>query len=224
MKSIVAVFLCMCGMVYNSSLRADVVLSFSLPQALPTIGIFVDGVDGVEFVPTSDLLVTGLGYYDHQGNGLGHNHPVGIYDTLTQTLVAPSITISGSSPLDATTSFRFEDVTPFILHSGVSYTLAGYTEGPNPDPYIFNPANGLIIGTGVNFVAARNGRSTGLIFPTASSQQGVLQDVTAGPNFRYTVIAAVPEFGSCYLLAPAIGGLIALRYRRNGCLVNAAAM
>lgn len=216
-------FSCVLALVTTPKLNAEVIISFSLPQAPPTIGIFVDGVDGIEFIPTSNLLVSGLGYYDHQGDGLTHIHPVGIYNTQTQTLVAPAVDVTNTSTLDPSINFRFVDVAPFTLLSGVSYTLAGYTEGPNPDQYIFSPTNGMIFGPEIQFVAARNGRSTGLVFPTGASQAGVIQDVTAGPNFRYTIVA-VPELPSFYLLVPALLCLLTIyhcnRHRKVQLLIT----
>jgi hypothetical protein len=109
----------------SSPTKADfIAASFSLPQS-PAGENLVNGVDGFDLTPSVDLTVTALGWYDHNGDGLIHDHPVGIFVTSTQTLAAPSAVVTTSSMLDPATDFRFTPVTPFTLTAGVTYTLAG---------------------------------------------------------------------------------------------------
>ena len=178
--------------------RGSTAASFDLPQQpRGSNASLVNGVDGFDFTPTADLLVTALGWYDHDGDGLLHDHPVGVYVTGTQALAAPAATVTTSSPLDPATSFRFAAVTPFTLTSGTTYTVVGYGEGPVFDPYVRDPVGGITFGPGIEYVRHRTSRSNGLEFPTAAGEAGLIQDLYFGPNFQYTVI---PEPASPLLL------------------------
>src|SRR5438477_208503 len=53
---------------------------------------------GWRFTAKTNAVVTALGLYDDQKNGLTQSHPVGIYDVLTRQLVA-SATVSPSDQL-----------------------------------------------------------------------------------------------------------------------------
>jgi hypothetical protein len=160
-------------------------VSFSLPQSSLTPNL-VNGVDGFDFTPNVDLSVTALGWYDQDGDGLRHDHPVGIFQTDTMALVAPAATVTTASTLDSTADFRFEAVTPFTLSAGTTYTLAGYGEGPNFDPYVVNPAGGIDFAPQVQFVRLRTSTATGLEFPTVAGSVGLVQNVFLGPNFEFT--------------------------------------
>lgn len=170
----------------------------------------MNGMDGFDFTPNVDLTVSALGWYDHNGDGFIRSHPVGIYVTSTQALVAPAASILGTSDLDITTNFRYEAVVPFVLTAGTTYTLVGYGEGPVWDDYVNNPTGGVTFGPGIDFVRARSGSGNGLAFPTAASQVGIVQDLYFGANFRY---AAVPEPHIVGLLG--LGVLVSFRSRRR---------
>ncbi|MCW3098115.1 MAG: hypothetical protein JWL77_3733 [Chthonomonadaceae bacterium] len=191
--------------------------SFSLPQA-PTQINLVNGLDGFDFTPSADLTVTALGWYDHNGDGLIHVHPVGIYTTSTQTLAAPSAVVTTSSALDALIDFRFTSVTPFTLTAGTTYTLVGYGEGPDFDPYVNSPSGGITFGPDVNFLRIRTSRSSGLEFPTTAGEIGLQQGLFFGPNFKFTTAAlSTPEPNALLMLmgGGAAAGVSLLRRRRK---------
>jgi hypothetical protein len=165
-------------------------VSFSLPQSSITPNL-VNGVDGFDFKPGVDLSVTALGWYDQNGDGLAHDHPVGIFQTDTMALVAPAATVNSASTLDSTADFRFEAVNPFTLSAGTTYTLAGYGEGPNFDPYVVNPVGGIDFAPQVQFTRLRTSVATGLEFPTTAGSIGLVQNVFLGPNFEFTA-SSVP--------------------------------
>ena len=191
--------------------RASTAVSFSLPQQpRGSDSTLVNGVDGFDFTPTADLSVSALGWYDHNGNGLLHDHPVGIYVTATRTLASPAATVTTSSPLDPATSFRFAPVAPFTLTPGTTYTVVGYGQGPPFDPYVSDPAGGITFGPGIDYVRHRTSRSAGLEFPTTAGEIGLIQDLYLGPSFQYAVI---PEPASAVL--PLAASSLLIRRRRR---------
>jgi hypothetical protein len=146
-------------------------------------------VDGFDFRPDVDLIVTALGWYDHEGDGLIHDHRVGVYETSTKTLAAAEAVVTLSSKLDEETHFRFTTVKPFTLKAGVTYTIVGYGNGPKFDPYVANPAGGVTFAPAVTFIRHRSARATGLDFPTTAGESGLVRALFFGPNFRYMVSA-----------------------------------
>lgn len=197
-KTIVFFTVATCLSLAQSTLAALVAVSFTLPQSVGGFNL-ADGVDGFDFIPNVDLTVTALGWYDHDGVGLTHSHPVGIYVTGTQILAAPSANILGSSALDTSTNFRYVPVNPFTLLAGTTYTLIGYGAGPVFDQYVVNPAGGITLGSGFDYVGLRTSRATGLEFPSSAptNTNSLVQELFIGPNFQYT---SVPE--------PQVAGLI----------------
>jgi hypothetical protein len=190
-KTIVFFTVATCLSIAQSTHAASVAVSFTLPQSIGGFNL-ADGLDGFDFIPNVDLTVTALGWYDHDGDGLTHSHPVGIYVTGTQTLVAPSANILGSSALDTFTNFRYVPVSPFTLLAGTTYTLIGYGAGPVFDQYVVNPAGGITLGSGFDYAGLRTSRATGLEFPSSApaNTNSLVQELFLGPNFQYT---AVPE-------------------------------
>ena len=186
---------------YTPSLWAqNIAISFTLPQS-GLFATFSNGISGFDFTPTTNLLVTDLGWYDQDANGLNHNHPMGMYHTATQALLATN-TVTNASPL-AGSNYRFEPITPLLLSAGITYTIAGYTNGPNFDPEVLNPVGGIIFGDGFVFNRLRQDLSNGLQFPSQSGEDGAIQSFYLGMNFCYSIVA-VPE-PSTYLLC----GLVA---------------
>ena len=188
-----------CGLLvfFCHGVRASVAASFGLPQEpRGSDSTLVNGVDGFDFTPTAGLSVGALGWYDHHGDGLLHDHPVGIYVTATRTLAAPAATVTTSGPLDPATSFRFAAVAPFTLTAGTTYTVVGYGQGPAFDPYVSDPVGGITFGPGINYVRHRTSRAGGLEFPTTAGEVGLIQDLYLGPNFQYAII---PEPASALL-------------------------
>lgn len=82
------------------------------------------GTAGIEFTPTTNLIVNALGYQDAGGDGLGSTHQVGIWNATTNVeLVSTTIQSGTGSVLD--TNYRYEDVAPVLLEAGQSYYLGG---------------------------------------------------------------------------------------------------
>jgi len=188
---------------------AAVAASFSLPQT-PCCAGLVNGVDGFDFTPRTDIIVTALGWYDHGADGLNNPHPVGIYLTATQQLVAPAATVTTQSPLDTATSFRFEPIAPLTLSANVTYTIVGYGAGPNWDLYVTNPAGGVAFDPSITYNRWRTAAASGLQFPTTAGQNGVVQQLFFAANFQLT---PVPEPSSLLLLGS--GALLLLARARR---------
>jgi hypothetical protein len=96
------------------------------PQA-GTTEDFVAETDGWEFRPYVDIEVTALGYFDGGANGLVHDHKVGIFDadshrSIVTAQVHPDSALQGA--------FRWESISPAVLHAGKSYVLAGTSLPP----------------------------------------------------------------------------------------------
>lgn len=207
MKTLLIVTTVLCASAVSSA-NALFAASFSLPQSPTTVSL-VNGVDGFDFVPTADLMVTGLGWYDHLAANLHHDHEVGIFTTSTGTLVAPSAIVNNSSTLEPSINFRFTSVTPFLLKKGVGYSLQGFGSGPDFDPYISNPVGGFTFGTDLGYKNARSAiRSS---FGFGGNTSGAIQDYFTGPNFTYTL--ATPEPASFAVIS--LGTLSLLRKRRR---------
>ena len=140
--------------------------------------ILVDGVDGFEFIPRSDILITALGWYDHGGNGFLHDHPVGLYETDTQRLLSEVI-LDDDDELDEMTNFRYERLElPVVLSADRSYTVAGWSGlGPTYDVYLY-PERWASDAVSI-------GSSSGLKFPQFAQRAGEAHAVWFGPNFRF---------------------------------------
>jgi hypothetical protein len=86
-------------------------------------------MQGYGFIPSTNLLLTALVFWDEGSNGLFIGFEIGLWETGSQTLLASAIIVSGD-PLDATLvvdggSWRYETLSSAVaLSRGVDYTLA----------------------------------------------------------------------------------------------------
>ena len=167
----------------------EIALSFSLPQQ-GTTSSFVDGITGFDFTPEATLTVSGLGWYDQDGDGLLNDHPIAIYETNTQTELAMT-TVTSISSLDGS-NYRFEDIAPLTLDAGTTYTVAAFTSGPQFDPEVVNPDGGIVFGDGFAFNRLRQDLTNGLQFPSQSGEDGATQLFFLSANFRYSNVAPEP--------------------------------
>jgi len=155
----------------------------------------------------NDLTVTSLGFWDATpGTSLAQSHQVGIWTGDGSTLLG-SITVQIDSLLSD--SFRYEDVTPFVLTSGMSYLIGAAITSPFSDVYTV-PASittdAAITLTG----SARNGSSEGFSAPTiVTAGNGRI-----GPNFEFT-LNQVPEPSALLLTFTGLGLLAASRRTKS---------
>jgi hypothetical protein len=181
-------------------------------------------------VGPSNLLVTGLGYYDgpnssaanlsgFAGDGLNNAHEVGIWTTTaTQNLLASTtVGTTGTTLIDG---FQYVSIPPITLLANTSYTVGGQvtvtdnTGGSAGDVF----RNGAL-GTFGPGIASESGSPSFTGPPINSTYfDGVFQAPNSagsgyfGGSFEYQV---VPEPSSVVLCgAGAVGLLVAVRRRK----------
>ena len=181
-------------------------------SSLSLVGPFMQGYD---FRPTRDLELTSLGFWDNGSDGLPGTFQVGLWQSITGTLLA-SASIDTSDPLDGSTvvnggSWRYETLGGAVpLTSGVFYTLA-FQVGPGTlaaDDTLFLDHASLSTFPDVQvFNTRRFFASHLLVFPTSTTTAGSLLPGNVNAQL------AVPEPTTALLLATGLVGL-ALRKRR----------
>ena len=183
-----------------TGINAATLFSFS-PPASGTSGVI--GVDGVAFTPSVDMLVSSLGYYDQDGDGLPGNFEVGVYEFSSQTLVAPSVSISSSSTL-AVDNFRYEPVPTITLNAGSQYLVAGFA--PVEAYYAAHLGSGLTVDPDVTYDGYFYDVTGALSFPTTSDPTLYF----GGPNLQFS---SIPEPSATILIV--LGGLSLVTRRRT---------
>jgi hypothetical protein len=161
------------------------------------------------FNVNTPIIVTHLGFWDADQDGLADQHQVGIWDTGTQTLLATTFVQAGTaSPLVG--QWRYEAIAPLPLAAG-SYVIGAYYN-PNPpgpvDNYIASASN-IMTGPEITLVGSAVDANPlgGGPYPFSYPATMGAANGRFGPNFQY-----IPAPGSLGLLAA--GGLLALRRRR----------
>ncbi len=160
---------------------------------------------GFEFTTTTSLLVSSLGVYDHDQDGLAGSHQVGIWRVSDQALLTSS-TVTTTSALDGL--FRYESVAPITLPAGNTYRIGALYTVAVGDFYLAE-ANfgGYTVASGLTF-----NRPNGAVFDTLGfaypTQIAISRDGHFSANFKFTSSAAAPEPGSLALLG--LGGVFVL--------------
>jgi hypothetical protein len=184
------------------SLAADQV--YSTPTALAGNQAWT-GTLGLDFTVNSAVTISSLGVFDDDGDGLLSNLSVAIYDSVSKTIVGPTVMFAANT--DGTgQAYLFQSVTPFSLAPG-SYQLAswGYngvdrnfnTHSPAPGgPIVFNSLNGALTAVGVGYSNEGTGGAYGNIAAAGPTRFG------AG-----SMIAAAPEPGTWALMLLGFGGI-----------------
>ena len=138
------------------------------------------GNDGFQFQPNVDILVTALGYYDRDQEGLALTHAVGIYDVSSQSLLATT-TVGPGSTLDGL--FRYTAIDPLSLRQGRSYMVVGFHPGSlTQDLAAANPA-GVLAASDLTYQGYFLNFDAALSFPTTAGGPSPF----FGPNFKFAV-------------------------------------
>ena len=171
----------------------------------------VDWMIGFQFSPTSDMMVTDLGYYSPSGDS--ELHDVAIFDINGNFITGAALTGNGSD------DFVYTDICPELLLSGNDYYILGDNSNAEVG-YVLNELtiNPSLNGIGDLFAASYWGDYT-LGDPIADTNDISLEggdtstrQFNCGPNFKYT---AVPIPGAMWLLGSGLIGLVGLRRRRG---------
>ncbi len=175
--------------------------SYYLPQSV-----------GYRFTVLSDIVVSGLGFFDYLEDGLGESHTVGIFNSTGELLTSAVVSSGTGNFLDD--GFRYADISPLTLTVGETYTAAalfltnadviGYAD---VEEALVNPAISL------GSLPARYIFQTGseLQFPTETAMLGGTEMYYA-PNFK---LAPVPVPASIFLMGTSMAGIVGLRLRRK---------
>ena len=161
---------------------------------------------GYEFTPSVNILVTHLGFYDYNDDGIGDNHPVGIFRTSDSVLIT-SLTVLTTDPASGNSPngyFHYQALgTPVTLTGGTTYRIAAVTLGFDPWPY-----NGFTNLSSDPLITLGNGyyvTGSSLVMPTNSAPP----EFYATSNFLFEV----PEPASLVLLIA--GGTLMLQRQRK---------
>ncbi len=85
----------------------------------------VTGNDAFYFTPLRNIIVSALGMYDHNQDGLTQTHTVGLYQ-VSGTVLLQSITVGpGGGFINGV--FRFETIPDTLLSAGTQYAVSGFT-------------------------------------------------------------------------------------------------
>lgn len=78
---------------------------------------------GWGFTPQTAIVVTDLGYYDADADGLVSDHEVGLFRASDRSLLAAAVVTDGD-PLDGL--FRYQSIGPVLLSPDETYFIAGF--------------------------------------------------------------------------------------------------
>lgn len=190
------------------------------------VGAFASPSDaatqGFLFIPTVPIEVTALGYFDHNQDGLTLIHPVGIFDALTQELLAVTNVGPGSVLEDL---FRYNPISPLSLEAGHPYMLAGFHPGSDTEDFgAFSLPASLLFGGVVTAPQLIHqgfffefGNS--LTFPTTGPDPNAF---FFGPNLQFQVqqVQAIPEPSTVSLLGLGIAALAVWHWHRRRSAIN----
>lgn len=158
---------------------------------------------GWRFTANEDLILTDLGLWDDDCDGMDIDHPIGVWEFATETLLTSGVISAGTGdPL--IDGFRYTDVADVSLQAGVDYVVGFYTPSSNQDEMIYAPPlEGWWVNPAITYVEARYGGNGSLLMPGPNATTSYYR---FGPNFQF-----VPEPGTIALLL--VGGLTLIRRR-----------
>jgi hypothetical protein len=172
--------------------------------------------------PAASVIVSALGYYDFNLDGLTQAHTVGIYDSVGTLLVSAVVpTGTGGTLLN---QYRYISITPFTLAAGGAYTIEATNTGTG-DRWAFGDGTetGLAVNSNITKAAtnaavfANNGGAT-LVYTTTKPNSPTGYSFLGGPNFQIsgTVPSGVPEPGAAAIIIgiTTTGAVLTMRRRK----------
>lgn len=204
--SLLAAPLLMGGLMAASQAPAQ---AFTINPALQAISPGTVGGDpsfsgslGYRFTLSQPYVVSALGFYDDQDDGLLSSHVVGLFDASSQALLLSGTLPSGSgSQLQA--GFRWLSVPLQVLNPG-SYVIAATTSGDPAlfDPFLFGGYDPVVSGGFSLGTASISGVGSGasVVFPSTDEglPYGFIGPNLAGPA---PVPGPLPVLGAAGALA-----------------------
>jgi hypothetical protein len=161
---------------------------------------------GYQFTANANATVVGLGVFDYNQDGLAGPQQVGLWDA-SQDILA-SVFVDNTDPLQG--FWRFAAISPITLVAGDTYYVAsqggeGYTW--NTGGFTVNPDITYVQDAWVYIGDTSN---SPLAFPLESDGVTAAQGgAYLGGNVEFG--SAIPEPGTCLLIAPILFGLGVLR-------------
>ena len=149
-----------------------------------------DGTFGWAFTLSSPVLVTELGLWDLNNDGLNTSHVVTIW-TSTGTQEAQG-TIPSGTGATLTDGFRYVSIAPVLLPAG-SYTIGGFYSASSDVQAI--GASTITTASGVTYDGSRS--TAGFVFP--AGDDFFVPNSYFGPNFQFTA-PSTPDSGSTSVL------------------------
>jgi len=164
---------------------------------------------GWAFSTNDDVMVTMLGWYDHEQDGLIESHKVGIFDTTGALLVSAEVPAGTAGELDA--QFRYVPITPFLLPGGVDYIIGGTYGELGTDVHMFEVTDRVTVPEiSIPDAAARYSESGGYTELSYPPLNYLGYNSYMGPNFQ---IQVVPEPSGVVLAAVSLMTLGMIRGR-----------
>lgn len=153
---------------------------------------FTGTVGGTFQVGSQDALVTHLGFYDMNGDGLNVAHRVGIYSAAGGAPIV-SVTIPAGTDAYYTNGYRWVALpTPFVLTNNSSYDIGGEVFSVSGDgwPDVFTGTwNPYYVGGTPS--ATRGGRFTGSAWPAfLTSVSAAADGIYGAPNLAIIPVGA----------------------------------
>lgn len=165
---------------------------------------------GWSFNVLTGINVTGLEWFDTNGDGLSQSHQVGIWNSVG-TLLASAIIPSGTAAT-LTGGFRFVPINAVFLAAAGGYIVGGLNFANSTDRIESNVTSQTTVPEIQYVDATFSGLTSTFGRPDqfSSATTGFY-----GPSFTVSPVTSVPEPGTFVLMATGVGGLIVLRRRRS---------
>lgn len=173
--------------------NAQAMPAILIPETTGGSATSYDSTRGWRFTTNQAILVTDLGVFDSNLDGLSETHDVGIFDSTGTLLVSVTVPNGGTATL--INQFRSVSIAPLLLAAGQTFQIgATYLNGSGGTQIFFS--NGMTVDPAITFDTGFASAGTGLVNPTSGDFN--FRNSFFGPNFGFTLASAagVPEMDS----------------------------